>query len=391
MALLAGAAPGRAQIAEPEVGFEDLVLLTDREIQILLREVDRKDAVIALKGAGLEVSEKFLGNLSSRVREAIKYEIRFASLEQTEDAQYRIVEQARRLADQGLISWPPESEEVRGRTSSRIYWDEKALLLAEELKHTLRWPFAELSFAEIASAMRDAAKMARRLGILSLEEVIDDLEGGRGPGDELFFTGLRLVLDGTEPELIADMLGTRRETLLYLQRTRYRMIVKGIDAIQHGDNPCIIEHMLRNFFAPVEDRSPPLSACRKYAEMWVRSVREVEEDLEKRLGRPFVQLGLEEIAEVITAMGVLARREGIRRLERVADAIQYEHFLQSGLYLAVDGTPPEIVAEVLGARGEALMEEEEVRYRMIIEGIAAIQRGAHPDRIMEWLSALYIR
>ena len=55
--------------------FEDLTQLTDREVQILMREVDQKDLVMGLAGASESVKEKILGNMSERVRAFIKEEI----------------------------------------------------------------------------------------------------------------------------------------------------------------------------------------------------------------------------------------------------------------------------------------------------------------------------
>ncbi len=47
--------------------FGDIVKLTDRELQTLLREVDQKDLVVALKSAEDELKDKVLGNMSERV------------------------------------------------------------------------------------------------------------------------------------------------------------------------------------------------------------------------------------------------------------------------------------------------------------------------------------
>jgi hypothetical protein len=48
--------------------FDDLLKLTDREIQAGLREIDQYDLVVALKQASEKVKEKVLSNLSKRVR-----------------------------------------------------------------------------------------------------------------------------------------------------------------------------------------------------------------------------------------------------------------------------------------------------------------------------------
>ena len=87
--------------------FSDIVNLTDREIQILLREADQKDLVIALKGAEDELKEKILGNMSERVCTFMTEEMDFLGpmrLSEVEEVQLRIVQQVRQLEEQGQIT-----------------------------------------------------------------------------------------------------------------------------------------------------------------------------------------------------------------------------------------------------------------------------------------------
>jgi flagellar motor switch protein FliG len=57
--------------------FNDLARLTDREIQMFLREVDQKDLVVALTKTNKAVTQKCLGNMSERVRTFIQEEVDF--------------------------------------------------------------------------------------------------------------------------------------------------------------------------------------------------------------------------------------------------------------------------------------------------------------------------
>ena len=87
--------------------FADVSKLTDREIQILLREVDQKDLTIALKAASDELKDKVLGNISEEVRNSITEEMEFLGpmrLSEVEEVQLRIVQQVRQLEEQGQIS-----------------------------------------------------------------------------------------------------------------------------------------------------------------------------------------------------------------------------------------------------------------------------------------------
>ncbi len=86
--------------------FDDLVLLDDRSIQRLLKEVETKDLSTALKAAGDEVKSKIFANVSERVSVMIKEEMEFMGptrLSDVESAQGRIVEAVRRLEEEGQI------------------------------------------------------------------------------------------------------------------------------------------------------------------------------------------------------------------------------------------------------------------------------------------------
>jgi len=102
--------------ADPEVAesvrnlmftFEDVSKLQDREIQALMREVDQKDMVIALKGASEEMQEKILSNLSGRVRTFITEEMEYLGpmrMSEVEEVQLRIVQVVRQLEEQGQVT-----------------------------------------------------------------------------------------------------------------------------------------------------------------------------------------------------------------------------------------------------------------------------------------------
>lgn len=86
--------------------FDDLILLDDRSIQRLLKEVETKDLSIALKAASEEVKSKIYANVSERVAIMIKEEMEFLGpmrLSDVEAAQQRIVEAVRKLEEEGQI------------------------------------------------------------------------------------------------------------------------------------------------------------------------------------------------------------------------------------------------------------------------------------------------
>jgi len=87
--------------------FDDLHMLTDREIQVILREVEQKDLVVALKTASEEVKNKILDNMSERVRAFVEEEMDFLGpmrLSEVEEVQLRVVQKVRQLEEQGQVT-----------------------------------------------------------------------------------------------------------------------------------------------------------------------------------------------------------------------------------------------------------------------------------------------
>jgi flagellar motor switch protein FliG len=86
--------------------FEDLVKLEERAVQQVLREVDQKDLVLALRGAPEDVKEVVLANMSERGAAMLKEEMEIQPPQRKSDidaAQSRIVAVVRRLEEAGTI------------------------------------------------------------------------------------------------------------------------------------------------------------------------------------------------------------------------------------------------------------------------------------------------
>ncbi len=97
--------------------FEDIVGLDPIFIQRILREVESKDLLIALKGSSKEVSDVFYANMSERMAETMKEDaqyLRAVRLAEVEEAQQRLVAHVRKLEDEGEIVI------VRGRKDDLI-------------------------------------------------------------------------------------------------------------------------------------------------------------------------------------------------------------------------------------------------------------------------------
>lgn len=86
--------------------FDDIVILDNRAIQRVIREVDNEDLMLALRVASDEVKDLIFSNMSQRMEETFKEEMEFMGpvrLRDVEEAQSRIVATIRRLDEIGEI------------------------------------------------------------------------------------------------------------------------------------------------------------------------------------------------------------------------------------------------------------------------------------------------
>ncbi len=103
------------EVEEPELAdeirkkmfvFEDILLLDDRAIQRVLRDVENGDLAIALKGANEDVKGVILKNLSKRLAAMIEEDMEFMGpvrMKDVEEAQQKIVAVIRKLEDSAEI------------------------------------------------------------------------------------------------------------------------------------------------------------------------------------------------------------------------------------------------------------------------------------------------
>ena len=86
--------------------FEDILLVNDKGIQAVLKEVDNDELALALKTASPELKEKIFKNMSERAAQLIKEDMEYMGpvrVSDVEGAQQKIVDVVRRLEDAGEI------------------------------------------------------------------------------------------------------------------------------------------------------------------------------------------------------------------------------------------------------------------------------------------------
>ncbi len=87
--------------------FDDIVNIQDKDIQKILREVDRKDLALSLKIADDKLRQKIFANMSERASDLLKEELQYmgmVKLKEVEAAQAKIIDLIKALEESGEIA-----------------------------------------------------------------------------------------------------------------------------------------------------------------------------------------------------------------------------------------------------------------------------------------------
>lgn len=94
--------------------FDDLIRVDNAGVQILLRQIDKAQLAVALKGGSAEVRELFFANMSERAAKIMREDMEAMGavrLKDVDDAQAGVVTIAKQLADSGEIVIAGSGEE----------------------------------------------------------------------------------------------------------------------------------------------------------------------------------------------------------------------------------------------------------------------------------------
>ncbi len=95
-----------SSIKEMMFTFEDIVSLDNNAVREILKAVDKKDLMLALKSAPEDLKEKFFANMSQRAADAFSEEMQFLGAVKVKDvevSQRAIVDAVQQLAEQGVL------------------------------------------------------------------------------------------------------------------------------------------------------------------------------------------------------------------------------------------------------------------------------------------------
>ena len=338
--------------------LEDLSRLSRRDAQVLLREADQHDIPRVLAQAPAPVRERFLNCASARVREFLSTEIGFLKDQDTAAmaaARERFMGELYELIDRGQATWPPADEAPPTAAATDPRPD-------PHLRHMHR-PLHELTEQELAATLHAMADLALREGVLALEPIA----GAALPS--LLTEGITLIADGTEPDLVEDLLATRAATILRNRTIRGHMVIEGWISIHNGDNPGMVRHKVETYFieesslVPVEGREPGL------AEMVARLQ-----------AKPLAQMSHPEVAELHCDMSFVARLQGQAALMSLLVAVDDE-VLAAGMHQSlVEGGSRDATLTAMTDRLQELRLAWHRRHWMAIGGILAIQVARSPEQ-----------
>lgn len=87
--------------------FDDLIQLSDRDVQTVLKHISSDDLVRGLKGASDDLADRFFGNMSQRAAEIMREDMQVMGpmkISDVEQAQANILKVVRKLDDDGAIT-----------------------------------------------------------------------------------------------------------------------------------------------------------------------------------------------------------------------------------------------------------------------------------------------
>lgn len=115
--------------------------------------------------------------------------------------------------------------------------------------------------------------------------------------------------------------------------------------------------------------------------------------LRKRLlERPISRLDFDEITDLFYNLSSIVYEEGILALSEFEEIIRQDDddkLLGLGLNRTIAGVEPEVNTQILEKRTRILLREQETRYRMLIEGVALLQKRCNPAWMQHQLHAHY--
>jgi flagellar motor switch protein FliG len=199
-----------------------------RITQRVTRELDGQVLALALAALPQRVRDYVLKNVSRGAAEILGNDIArmetSASAEQKQAAAETVYAMYERIAEEYTeLEVPPEP------TSRSVPFPDEVVIRLDTKE-------------EVIKSIVKIAEVARAQGLLALEEIHSS--------DNTFFQlGFQMVIDGTDPEIVHSILERTKTTALHQLDEKLSMMMEGLESIQAGDNPRLIEARLKAYLA----------------------------------------------------------------------------------------------------------------------------------------------
>ena len=198
-----------------------------RITQRAFRELDEQVLAMALAALPQSVRDYMYKNVSGNTAEILKEDVALFEANASEEQKQAAVETV-----YAVYEWVAEELkdfEPAPRSASKPAKNPEEIAIRLATKQ------------EIVESIVAIAELARAQGLLALEEVHSD--------NPYFQLGLQLVVDGTDPEIVHAILERTKTTRIRELEENLTMMMEGLESLQAGDNPRLIEARLKAFLA----------------------------------------------------------------------------------------------------------------------------------------------
>lgn len=352
-----------------DVTIDSLTELSATDAATFVRTVDRRDLVWLLGDAdeGLRAAIEAAASprMARYLREEQAEETRPTPGE-VQASRRRATTVLRELIADAAVTWPPGTM-AAPTTAALAFPSDVRPLLAREIP--------TLSPEELIQILRSLTEFVTSHGWHAAENLASQAQ-------EFLGEGVRLVIDGTEPDLVMDLLETRRMPLIQRRVMGLRMMVEAVFAVLSGDNPRIVAYKLETFYRDSMAHPDGMRLPDHVSAATLDSLREI-------LHRgPFSQRTSDEQRDFFSGLAVVRRRDGLDPIPTLAPDAQ-DALLSVALGRIADvvlpPTPgcfsPDDWLEEIETQLTEIVEEEAHRYQMAVDGLRAAQLGVDADEV----------
>jgi len=213
--------------------MDDLLRLSNRSIEVLLRDIDNDDLPVLLTKITPELYKRIWKNMAQNPRDRVMKhwkETGAITADAIDAVHNKVLGIANKLADE--LDTSGES----GGENTMNAWETG---LASELE---KKPAGHRTAAELAPIFVELAKVARREGLIAMDGFVDN-----HISDELMKLGMRMMIDGTDMAELTSILKAKKTTMVQAYERRLEMIIAGVEGIGTGLNPALMEEKCKAF------------------------------------------------------------------------------------------------------------------------------------------------